>query len=117
MRHNVNRSGLRKTKGWYKALRKNLLTSLFKHDKMKTTLAKAKTIKPMAEKIISTVKNKEEREAIRFLKSYITEEAVSRKIIKDIAEKYSAKNSGFISIVRIGVRDGDAAPLVQIEIR
>lgn len=117
MRHNVKRSGLRKTKGWYKALRKNQLTSLFKHDKMQTTLARAKTIKPLAEKVLTAVKNKEEREAIRFLKSYITEEAVSKKIVADVKSKFSTKNSGFVSIVRIGVRDGDAAPLVQIELR
>lgn len=117
MRHNVKRSGLRKTKGWYKALRKNQLTSLFKHDKMQTTLARAKTIKPLAEKLITAVKNKEDREAIRFLKGYITEEMVSRKIIADLKTKFADKNSGYVSIVRIGVRDGDAAPLVQIELR
>lgn len=117
MRHNVKKSGLRKTKGWYKALRKNLLTSLFKHDKIKTTLSRAKTIQPLAEKILTAVKRKEEREAIRYLKVYITEEAVSKKIVKDAKEKFADKTSGFVSIVRIGVRDGDAAPLVQIELR
>jgi large subunit ribosomal protein L17 len=117
MRHNVKRSGLRKTRGWYKALRKNLLTSLFKHDKIKTTEARAKTIKPLAEKIVATVKRKEERDAIRYLKTYITEEDVSKKIIKDSKEKFATKNSGFVSIAKIGVRDGDAAPLVQIELK
>ncbi len=116
MRHNVKRTGLRKTKGWYKALRKNLLTSLFKHDKIKTTLAKAKTIRPLAEKILSTVKRKEEREAIRYLKAYITEEAVSRKIVQDAKEKFANKNSGFVIITRIGMRGGDAAPIAQIEL-
>jgi large subunit ribosomal protein L17 len=116
MRHNVKRTGLRKTKGWYKALRKNLLTSLFKHDKIKTTLARAKTLKPLAEKVLTYVKNKEERDAIRFLKAYITEEAVSRKIVQECKEKYANKSSGFVSMVRLGNRDGDAAPIVQIEL-
>lgn len=117
MRHNVKRSGLRKTRGRYKAIRRNLLTSLFKHEKMKTTLGRAKTIAPIAEKMLTVVKNKEEREAVRYLKNYITEPAVIKKTVKELKEKLNSRNSGFISIVRLGVREGDSAPLVQIEIK
>jgi large subunit ribosomal protein L17 len=117
MRHNVKRSGLRKTKGWYKALRKNLITQLFKYDKIKTTLGRARTITPIVEKVISNIVGKEEREAVRYLQTYITEEVVAKKIIQDVKDKkYTGRNSGFVSVVRIGVRGGDAAPLVQIEL-
>ena len=116
MRHNVKRTGLRKTKGWYKSLRKNLITQLFKHDKIKTTLGRARTIAPIVEQVITAVKRKEDREAVRYLQTYITEEIVAKKILKEVREKYTTKTSGYVSVVRIGVRGGDAAPLVQIEL-
>lgn len=114
MRHNDKKTGLRLTRGYYKALRRNLLTSLFKHDTIKTTSAKARTLKPLAEKVITAVKTHDEKDAIRFLQGYITEEAVCRKIVTEAKTKYSKKSSGFVSTVRLGQRGGDAAPIVQL---
>jgi large subunit ribosomal protein L17 len=115
MRHNVKKTGLRKTKAKPKAMARNLLTSLFKHDVIKTTDARATRIAPMAEKIVTAVLTKEPREAIRYIDQYITEKDVAKKIM-EMKESFGGKTSGFTSIHRLGYRDGDAAPLVQIKL-
>jgi large subunit ribosomal protein L17 len=115
MRHKVKKTGLRVTKSKPKAEARNLLTSLFKHDSIKTTDARASRIAPMAEKLVTAVLTKEPREAIRYIDKYITEKDVAKKIIT-LKDSFGGKTSGFTSIHRIGYRDGDAAPLVQIKL-
>lgn len=116
MRHNVKKTGLRKTKSKAKALRRNLLTSLFKHDKIQTTEGRAKTIAPLAEKLITYVKTHEDMQAIRHINDYITEKEVAKKVMKEIKEKYAKQDSGFTRIVKLGYRAGDGATKVQIEL-
>ena len=115
MRHNQKKSGLRKSKSYTKAMLRNLITSLFEHETIKTTESRAKTIAPIVNHVITTVKNKEDRETIRFLGGYITKKDVSKKIILDIKPKIQ-NNSGFTKIHKLGNRIGDGAKFVQIQL-
>ena len=116
MRHQKKHTGLRQTRGYQRSLRVNLLNSLFKHDSIKTTAYKAKILKPLAEKLLSNAKKKTVQAAVRYLQKYTTEEAVAKKIINDLHKKYESKTSGFIRVTKLGFREGDAAPVVQIQI-
>ncbi len=116
MRHRVKKTGLRKTKGHLKALQRNQLTSLFKHEKMQTTKKRAKIVGVLAEKLISSLQGKSDREAIRHLQQYITEEAVSKKILLMVKEKYTTQKSGFTSIYNLGIRIGDGAAKAIIQL-
>jgi large subunit ribosomal protein L17 len=116
MRHRVKKTGLRKTKSHLKSLYRNQLTSLFKHEKMQTTKKKAKIVSSLAEKLITNIKGKEDREAIRHLSKYIVEEAVSKKVLEMVKTRYAEKQSGFTSIYNLGIRLGDGASKAIIQL-
>lgn len=116
MRHNVKKTGLRKTKSHAKALRRNLLNSLLKHGYLTTTDKKARILQPLAEKVIHIAKTKTEVEAIRQLHNYIPETEVSKKLVKEIAPKYNDRNSGYTRLTKIGYRDGDGALITKVEL-
>ncbi|MBT6143066.1 50S ribosomal protein L17 [bacterium] len=116
MRHRVNKTGLRKTKCKYKSLRKNLLTSFFKHEAIKTTQKRAAILSPLAQKVITIALTKEPREAIRQINNYVTEKEVAKKIMSEIKEKYQGRKSGFVSTYKLGFRSGDGASEVLIKL-
>ena len=116
MRHNVKKTGLRKTKSKAKALRRTLLTSLFKYDSIQTTEGRARIIAPLAEKLISYIKTHDTMTAIRHIDDYILEKEVAKKMIATLRDKYAEKDSGFTRITTLGFRPGDGAIKVQIEL-
>lgn len=116
MRHNVKKTGLRKTKSKAKALRRSLLTALFKHDKIQTTEGRAKTIAPLAEKLITYVRTHDDMQAIRHIDDYILEKDVAKKVMSEVKEKYANQESGYTRIIKLGHRPGDGATKVQIEL-
>jgi len=116
MRHNVKKRGLRKSKAKPKALRKSLLTALFKHEKIQTTLGRARTIAPLAEKLVTYIKTHEAKDAIRHINNYINEKDVSKKMLAELKDKYKDRDSGYTRVTRIGHRPGDGAVKVQIEL-
>jgi len=116
MRHNVKKTGLRKTKSKAKALRRTLLTSLFEHDGIVTTEGRANIIAPLAEKLITYIKTHDEMTAIRFINDYILNEDVSKKMMAELKTKYADKQSGFTRITKLGFRLGDGATKVKIEL-
>jgi len=95
---------------------KNLATSLVIHEKIKTTEARAKALRPIFDKLITVAKKKERVTAIREVNAILQNELSSKKLIDQIAKKYDNKTSGFTRITKLGTRAGDAAPLVQIEL-
>ena len=115
MRHNQKKTGLRKSKSYTKALLRNLITALFEHETIKTTESRAKTIAPIVNQVITAVRSKEDREAIRYLGGYITSKEVSKKIIQEMKPKFQS-TSGFTKIHRLGNRVGDGAKYVQIQL-
>jgi len=114
MRHRNNKAILNRPADQRKALKRNLVTSLFLHGKLKTTEAKGKELMRVAEKLITRVRGNSDMNAIRELKKVVYTKAASLKALEYI--KNTDKNSGFTSIVKLGVRPGDNALIVQVEL-
>ena len=115
MPHSVANKRLSRTDGHRKALLRNLATSLFKHDKIETTSTKAKEISRVAERLITTAMAGN-LAARRQLAEYITEPAVVKKLIEQIAPALKGRSGGYTRTTKTRVRSGDAAELSQIEI-
>ena len=97
------------------AMLKNLTTTLLENGKIETTVAKAKEVRSLAERMITLGKQNTlhtRRQAL----SYITKEDVVTKLFGEIAPKYADRNGGYTRIVKIGPRRGDAAEMAIIEL-
>jgi large subunit ribosomal protein L17 len=116
MRHRVKKSVLNKPRDQRRLLLKNLATSLVLHEKIKTTEAKAKALQPYFEKLVVKAKKPNKMLAIRAVNAVLNSELGSKKMIEVLATKYEKRESGFTRITKIGFRNGDTAPLVQIEL-
>lgn len=115
MRHLKKKGKLVADKGHNTALIRNLAMSVIIYEKIKTTEAKARIVKPFVENLIDIAKKREKREAIRQIESLLQHTNSSRKIFEVFADKYKDKNSGYLRVVKLGYRSGDNAPVVQIE--
>ena len=114
--HNTNRKFGRES-GQRKALLRSLAVSLVENEKIKTTEARAKELRPFIEKIITKSK-KDTVETKRLLISKLGSGAnlVVRKLVGTIAPKYKERQGGYTRIIKLGVKKGDSSPLVQIEL-
>jgi large subunit ribosomal protein L17 len=101
--------------GHRKAMLRNLVTSLFRDERINTTEARAKEVKSIAEKMVTTAK-KGDLAARRQALAYIYEEAVVKKLFDTIAPKYADRPGGYTRIIRSGYRRGDAAEMVILEL-
>ena len=98
-----------------KALFRGMLTSLFQHDRIETTEAKAKEIRGLADKMITLAK-RGDLHARRQVLAYIMDEDVVTKLFSDIAPKYADRQGGYTRVLKLGPRRGDAAPMAIIEL-
>lgn len=96
-----------------KALFKGLLNSLVLHESIRTTHAKAKSIKGDADKLITKAKVRGEQSR-QYIQAIVSQEAVT-KLISDLAPRFSNRNGGYTRIIKLGKRLGDNAPMVIIE--
>ncbi len=97
------------------ALLRNLAVSLILYEKVKTTEAKAKAVKPLVEKLIT--KGKENTLANRrYLMKYLYVENAVKKVLEVLGPKYKERQGGYTRIVKLGRRQGDGAPVVQLEL-
>ena len=106
---------LGRSSGHRKALYRNLVRALLLHERIQTTLVKAKAVKGLTEKIISMGKKgdlKNRRDAL----ALITDEKVVRKVFDDIAERYNDRPGGYTRILKLGPRKGDGAGMAIIEL-
>ena len=94
---------------------RNLVTSLLKHGRIETTLAKAKELRKWAEKMISLGK-RGDLHARRQALSVVQEESVVKKLFAEIAPSFKDRNGGYSRITKLGLRQGDAAPMAMIEL-
>lgn len=106
---------LRRNMSQRRAMLRSLTTSLFKHERIETTEARAKELNAIAEKMISFGKQGD-LAARRHAMAYIMEEDVVTKLFETIAPKYSDRQGGYTRIMKTGFRRGDAAELVLIEL-
>lgn len=115
MRHRNTTKTLGRKKAAKSALVRDLATSVVVYEKITTTQAKAKVVKPVVEKLI-TVAKKGDLAAQRRLYSFFTTRQPVEKMIKVIGPRYKSKNGGYTRIIKIGPRQGDSAEMVQLEL-
>ena len=115
MRHKAgfNRLGLKTAHR--KAMMKNMVTSLFKYEKIETTKAKAKELQRIAEKMITRAKVDSVHNRRTVAKS-IGDKAVLAKLFTEIGPRFKERNGGYTSILKLGYRQGDAAEMVIIRL-
>lgn len=92
-----------------------MVTYLLEKGKIETTVTRAKEVRSMAEKMITTAKQ-DNLHSKRQVYSFITKESVAKKVFDEIAPNYKEKNGGYTRIVKIGPRRGDAAEMAIIEL-
>ena len=105
---------LNRTSEHRKALLKNMLNSLIKYEQIKTTLPKAKFLKPQADKII-TLGKKENLKTTKMLVSQLQDINNANKVKKTLSKRYEKRNGGYTRIIKAGFRYGDNAPMAIIE--
>ena len=114
MRHGLANKKLNRTSEHRKALLKNMLNSLIKYEQIKTTLPKAKFLKPQADKII-TLGKKDTLHNTKILISKLQDAKSTNKVKKTLSKRYEKRSGGYTRIIKAGFRYGDNAPMAIIE--
>tara|TARA_B100000035_G_scaffold241656_1_gene210091 strand:- start:230 stop:673 length:444 start_codon:yes stop_codon:yes gene_type:complete len=114
MRHGMANKKLNRTSEHRKALLKNMLNSLIKYEQIKTTLPKAKFLKPQAEKLI-TLGKKDTLHNTKMLISQLQDTKSANKVKKTLSKRYEKRSGGYTRIIKAGFRYGDNAPMAIIE--
>jgi len=115
MRHRVKGRSLSRSPAHRRAMLRNLVTSLLRHERVETTNIKAKEVRPLAEKIITLGKRRNlhaRRQALAVVRS----KDVVEKVFGELADRYDDRPGGYTRITKIGYRHGDNAPLSVIEL-
>lgn len=111
MRHRVYGKHLSRDTHERTALFKNLVQSLIMSEQIQTTQAKAKAISGLVDKLVNQAKTPQ---AIKLFDQFSNQKKIGEKLIKEIAPRFSDRNSGYTSIVKLGKRLGDGAMLVRM---
>ncbi len=114
MNHKVAGRHFGRTANQRKALLRGLVSSLFEHQRIETTLARAKAIRGIAEKLVTFGKQGDVH-AKRMVMSYIPNRTVVAKLFAEIAPRFASKNGGYLRIVQTRQRVNDRAPMAIIE--
>jgi large subunit ribosomal protein L17 len=114
MRHQKKTVKLGRTAEHRKALLANQVCSLIEHQRIKTTLAKAKAVRPLAEKMV-TLGKKNSLHARRTALAVLRQKDAVKKLFADIAPRSKERNGGYTRIVKLGQRKSDSAPIAFIE--
>ncbi len=114
MRHGFAKRRLNRTSSHRKALFKALSCSLIKHEQIRTTLPKAKELRPIMEKLI-TMARRGSLHARRAAISRLQDNKVVQKLFDDIAPRFAKRPGGYVRIMKAGYRYGDCAPMAIIE--
>ena len=114
MRHGMSNKKLNRTSEHRKALLKNMLNSLIKYEQIKTTLPKAKFLKPQADKII-TLGKKDSLKNTKMLVTQLQDINSTNKVKKTLSKRFEKRNGGYTRIIKAGYRYGDNAPMAIIE--
>ena len=99
----------------------NLTASLIAAEAIETTEAKAKALRPIAEKLITKAKKAGAGDAssihrIRQIQGYLGDKEMTRKLVAEVAPRYADRNGGYLRILKLGPRQGDNAPMARIEL-
>ncbi|HZX09919.1 MAG TPA: 50S ribosomal protein L17 [Acidobacteriota bacterium] len=115
MRHLVKRHRLGRDSAQRKALLRSLVTSFLEKERIKTTKAKAKALRPVAEKMITLAK-KGSLHARRKVLRTVYKKDVVKKLFEDIGPRFAERPGGYTRIIKLGPRDGDGAEMAVIEL-
>jgi large subunit ribosomal protein L17 len=115
MRHRAKGRQLSRTSTHRRALLNNMATSLFEHGRVITTEAKAKELRPFAEKLI-TLARRGDLHAMRLVERKIKDRAVRDRLFKEIGPRFASRPGGYTRILKLGHRPGDGADVARIEL-
>ena len=117
MRHNVAHRKLGRVTSHRIALLRNLATALFERERIRTTLPKAKELRPFAEKLITLAKRDDDRlHARRLAARHIQDPAVVKKLFDTLGARFAGRPGGYTRILRLGPRHGDGAEMAYLEL-
>lgn len=114
MRHGIAGRKFNRTKAHRKAMFKNLAQALIKHESIKTTLPKAKDLRPVVEKLITLAKRGGlhcRRQAV----SQLQDQSLVKKLMDSMGGRFASRSGGYLRIVKAGFRYGDNAPMAVIQ--
>ncbi len=115
MRHRMSGRKLNRTKEHRKAMFSNMAAALIKHEQIKTTLPKAKDLRPIVEKLISLGKRGRLHDRRRAF-AVLRDDATTAKLFDTLADRYADRNGGYTRVIKAGYRYGDTAPMAVIEL-
>ena len=115
MRHLKSKRKLNKTSSHRKAMLANMAVALIKHEKIQTTLPKAKELSPFVDKLI-TLGKKGDLASRKKALSILPEKQWTRKIFDELSERYKERDGGYTRVLKAGFRYGDSAPMAVIEL-
>jgi large subunit ribosomal protein L17 len=115
VRHRAKHRQLSRTSSHRKALLANMATSLFRHDRIETTEAKAKELRPYAERLI-TLARRGDLHARRLVERRIKDRDVTHRLFAELGKRFAARPGGYTRIVKLGHRPGDGADVARIEL-
>ena len=115
MRHRKAGTKLGRNSSHRRAMFRNMVTSLFKHEQLETTDAKARQLRPLAEKMITLAK-RGDLHARRQALEYMKDKTVTHKLFEETKDRYLDRQGGYVRIVKKGLRKGDRAPISIIQL-
>jgi large subunit ribosomal protein L17 len=115
MRHRAKGRQLSRTSSHRRALLNNMATSLFEHGRVITTEAKAKELRPFAEKLI-TLARRGDLHARRLVQRRIKDRETLSRLFSEIGPRFAARPGGYTRILKLGHREGDGADIARIEL-
>ncbi len=115
MRHGFKKRTLNKKAAHRRSMFANMAVSLIKHEQIKTTLPKAKELRPIVEKLITKGKTNT-LHVRRQLISFLRDEAMVEKLLTVLAPRYQSRPGGYVRVLKAGFRFGDCAPMGIIEL-
>ncbi|RJX34455.1 MAG: 50S ribosomal protein L17 [Desulfarculus sp.] len=115
MRHRRQSRRLSRDTAHRRAMLRNMVTSLFEHEQIETTQAKAKELQRVAEKMITLAK-RGDLHARRQAESYIRSHQVCQKLFEEAGQRYAQRSGGCVRVLPSRVRHGDAAPMAIVEL-
>lgn len=119
MRHRVGGRRLNRPTGVRTALRRNLMTQLFRQERIRTTKAKAAAIRAASEKLITLAKRAQPQNQVharRLAAGRLNDPEVVKKLFDDIAPRFQARPGGYTRVLKLGPRKGDGAEMVLLEL-
>ena len=114
MRHAMKHRKLGRTSSHRHAMFRNQLASLIQHGRIKTTLAKAKELRPLAERLVTRGREGTVH-ARRMVRQWVPDRKVVKKLFDDVSPRFADRPGGYLRILKLGPRPGDAAEMAYLE--